>query len=141
MDLSRAKALLGKLDDALTCHARIDKSELDDNHLIDYYSVLAQVAIQMPNRNLAKSVVDALSKIPVDLPVLNDLRNEIRLGLLTMLAEPVTPKREPKPFLYNTRRLINRVFLLQPNFFGLGLNINSIIEPRHMPQLDKDKSE
>ncbi len=139
MDLSRAKALLGKLDEALEWHARIDKGELDEHHLIDYYSVLAQVAIQKEDRDLATSVDVSLSKIRVELPVLNDLRNEIRLGLMRMLSQEEPPKKHSKPFLLKTREAINRIFLLQPNFFGLGLNLNNLIEPRRTSQLDKKR--
>jgi tetratricopeptide (TPR) repeat protein len=125
MDLSRIRALMGKLDESMECLSKVGKKDLDDNYLIDYYSIIAQVAIEKGDKVLAKETEFNLSQITIDLPILNDLKNEIRFSLMKMLTE----QKKVAPFLYKTRKAVNRIFLLQPNFFGLGLNLNNLIEP------------
>jgi len=73
----------------------------------------------------------------VSLQELQDTRGyfeKVRLALIAELKIERPIDRARPPFL---RRMFTRYLALQPNFFGLGLNLNAIIEdifPEHSPK-------
>lgn len=126
LDLARIHAIQGSCEKALEVLSQIKLQQLEDNYKIDYYTSLAQIAIEKRDYGLAAETERNLAKLKTNLPIITDIRNEVRFGLLNFIAD----RKEKEPFLYKTRKTINRIFLLQPNFFGLGVNINKLIEPK-----------
>lgn len=135
LDLARIHAIQGSCEKALEILSQIKLQQLEDNYKIDYYTSLAQIAIEKGDYALAGETEQNLAKLKTNLPVITDIKNEIRFALLNFIAN----RKEKEPFLYKTRKTINRIFLLQPNFFGLGINVNKLIEPKEWKKFEKSE--
>lgn len=104
----------------------IDFEKLEENLKIDYLTCQAEFALQKNDIKHAKEIELALSRLDITIPLFKEFRNNIRIILLDFLSN----KKEKKTLIYMLRDFISRYFILQPNIFGIGININQIIAPK-----------
>ena len=107
--------------------SQINEEEINDNFKLDYLQILAEIAIIEANHDNAREISSQLSKLKLSIPVFSELRNSIRTSLLEMLSA----KNSSKGILHRFRESVSRYLILQPNFFGVGINLNEIIKPRN----------
>lgn len=131
LDLAKTYAHLGDKTNALNFLDQINKAEIDDNLKVDYLRILAEIAILETNHDAAKEISSELSELKLSMPIISELRNSIRISLFEMLSTT----KPSQGLLERFRKSISRYLVLQPNFFGIGININEIIKP---PKSNKD---
>lgn len=126
LDLAKTNAHLGAKTNALKFLGQIEKEEIDDNFKVDYLRILADIAIFEANHDAAREISSQLSELNLSIPIISEFRSSIRISLLEMLSM----RKRPKGLLERFRESVSRYMILQPNFFGIGININEIIKPK-----------
>jgi tetratricopeptide (TPR) repeat protein len=104
----------------------IDTSCIESSYLIDYYSLLGEIAIEKDDKVLAKQVQHELTELESLIPYFKEMITKMRIVLLDF----TTHESESKTLAYKFREAVSKYILLQPNFFGLGINFNELIKPQ-----------
>ncbi len=86
--------------------------------------------IEENDRELAEQVQHQLAGMHVTAPIFKEMISENRIALMEMLASG----KDSTTILKSFRKAISKYLLLQPNFFGLGVNINELIKPKEHTQ-------
>ena len=119
--LARAYANSGSLSTARTLLDQITTSELRAPQLYDYamsWAVLATVSLERPDIDLAR---DKLKAVKASALLFRQQRDAVVISLLEAKAREVGTIRR-------TLSMLNRYVSLNPNLFGLGINLNKIVE-------------
>jgi hypothetical protein len=115
-DVKRSQELLDTID--IRC--------IESSYLIDYYSLLGEIAIEKDDKGLVKRVQDELADLESSIPFFREMISKMRFALLDF----TTHESESKTVLYKFREAVSKYTILQPNFFGLGINFNELIKPQ-----------
>ena len=124
LDLAHINSVLGNIEEARNCLNEIRVKDMDKNLCIDYYAVQAKIAIKTANKSLARAICKKLENLDISIPQLKELRDIIRLALYDMIAN----KSNSDSLIQRIIKGMSRYLILQPNIFGIGININEIIE-------------
>lgn len=130
IDLANSYAALGDTKKAQESIAKLQLDTIEGALKIDYYTVLTQIAIQDKDRDLAKSLQQEILELKVTAPIFRELMSNNRLALMDMVAD----NKDSSTILQSLREAISKYFVLQPNFFGLGINLNELIAPKRQPR-------
>jgi tetratricopeptide (TPR) repeat protein len=126
IDYAKSFIMVDKMNDAKELLKTIKTDEMEDLFKIDYYYLLSQIALRENDRELAQQILLKLDVVNSYPPIFKEMISNIRISLLEMLSS----KEESRHFLQNVRDSMSKYLLLQPNFFGFGININEIIKPK-----------
>lgn len=126
LDLAKVNSLLGNIEEANSYLNEIRIEEIDENLSIDYYAVQANIAIKASDKSLARIICKKLENLDISIPQFQELRNIIRFALYDMITE----KSDPDSLIQRIIKGMSRYLILQPNIFGIGININEIIKSR-----------
>lgn len=125
LGLAHSKILLEKIAEARNLVDSINEEALIPEQTIEYLDVLGHIAIREKNTELVNEVEEKLSHLDIQLPLENDVIDNIIRSLHDMQAPPAPSQ----PFLYKARQVINKYLILHPTIFGFGINLNSLIDP------------
>lgn len=120
--LARAHANDGTTDLSRQLLKSIDVTSFDDGYFYDYavsWTILATITLEQDDIQAAK---EHLKKAKAHWPLFLVQRDSMLLQLME-----VTPKTSVGK-LRNLLQSLNRYISLNPNFFGIGININRIVE-------------
>lgn len=126
IDLAKSYAQLGDTKKAQEYLQTLDLNSIKDPLKIDYYSVGAQIAIQDKDRDLANQILQQILELKVTIPIFRELISSNRFTLMEMIAGG----KDSISVLKRFREVVSKYLLLQPNFFGLGINLNELIAPK-----------
>jgi tetratricopeptide (TPR) repeat protein len=104
----------------------VNCEKFDEGESLDFAIALAILAVETKRQDLLSKAETCLTAVTPADPIFLDFRN-------SLLEEVKTQNQRVLPKLL---RMISRYFLLQPNFFGLGVNVNSILDDtrKNIPQ-------
>lgn len=100
----------------------IDNNELDKHGMFDLAIVWALIAITSSNENDLEEAKLRLKNVETQDPLFIQYRDRLIIELLE-----ITSKTKPST-IKSLIRTLNKYVILNPNFFGVGLNINKIID-------------
>ena len=126
IDLAKVNSLLGNIEEANGYLNEIRIEDIDENLSIDYYAVQANIAIKVSDKSSARIICDKLANLDISIPQFQELRNIIRFALYDMITE----KSDPDSLIQRIIKGMSRYLILQPNIFGIGININEIIKSK-----------
>ena len=126
IDLAFAFVSTDDIDSAMNYLNKIDINQMDDDLKFDYYRCFSTIALVKEDYDLAKNTIQNIGNLKITLPIFQNQANDIKITLLDML----TNKKPAKHLLSKLREIISKYLILQPNFFGLGINLNAIISPK-----------
>ena len=129
--LSRSLCLSGDLNESRTLLVSINSDFLDDPGTFDLaisWSILAVKSLAKADLEEAKRRIKAVEATD---PFFTQLRDGILIELLE--AQPKSEPSRIRKFISS----LSRYVILNPNFFGIGININRIIEDAESVTQDK----
>jgi len=124
LDLAHINSLLGNIEEARNCLNEIRVKDMDKNLSIDYYAVQANIAIKAADKSSARVICKKLANLDISIPQLKELRNIISYSLYDMINK----KSDPDSLIQRIIKGMSRYLIIQPNIFGIGININEIIK-------------
>jgi uncharacterized protein YchJ len=127
--LIHSLALGGRIDDARPLLNSLEPLAIAPNLRLEYFAAQGSFAIASDDISLATQAVDGLRTIVLETPFWEAQRNQLIIQLLDFVHQPdATPKMERQGAIIKILLFMNDVLELKPNFFGLGVNINKLIE-------------
>lgn len=97
--------------------------------IIDYYMVKAEIFILVNKRDGTQQLIDEMRNIDLRrIPFYNDIFN--------MLISEIQKNRSLGRTFLEKMRELRRYLILQPNFYGIGININKILEDLDNKNMD-----
>lgn len=124
LDFAHINSLLGNIEEARNCLNEIRVKDTDKNLCIDYYAVQAKIAIKTADKSSAKIICKKLANLDISIPQLKELRDIIIFTLCDMIAN----KSDSDSLIQRIVKGMSRYLIIQPNIFGIGININEIIK-------------
>ena len=120
--LARALIDTANLRSARATLAEVDISGFDDNCMLDLALVSSKLAIQSTRDDDWQQAVALLKRTNPPHPLFRQYKDSALLGLFE-IQRGGSPNR-----LSGVLSSFSRYFLLSPNFFGLGLNLNNVLD-------------
>jgi len=122
-------ALCGRVEEAQSSLAKIDEDSVSPELRLEYLVAQGSLAIAANDPNLAGKTVQSLRGFTIESLFWDGQRTQLLIQLLDFLHRPqAVPEPERQRRLSKIVLSINELVELRPNFFGLGVNINKIIE-------------
>jgi tetratricopeptide (TPR) repeat protein len=127
--LSEALLRQGKGNDAITLIDRIVTTGMERPEYEDYVFTFAAIAVETGERNRLEKAKSLLENLNIVEPYFNNRRLELLVHVQATLksGRSVSIIEATRKLLKGMMRGAGRYLVLQPNLFGLGLNVNSII--------------
>ena len=119
-----------KINEATVLISGVETKKLDTREYDDFVFTFAAVAIEAGEASRLEEAKNLLENLNVTVPYFATRRLELLVNVqATMDSGPSVPIVEAtREILKSIARSAGRYFVLQPNFMGLGLNLNSIID-------------
>lgn len=122
---AESEAMKGNFDRAISLLGAVDQSGLDEAGLADLAFVSARCAVSVSDRTLMSQARDRLNLLELKdalfLLERSNLLREIDVALVAPLGAAQVPKLK-------LLELVSRYLDMRPNFCGLGLNINAMLD-------------
>ena len=134
--LAKAIAVVGNNDRARECMSGLNYSKLSKPEKFDYNAVAARIAVAVGDDAERYEIAKRFEELEVNDPYFRDIRNAVVTELRNLEHHG---EARAAGFFPRILRAASRYLLLQPNFFGVGVNINTILEDaaRHRARSDK----
>ena len=126
IDLAKSYAVLRDTKKAQKYLETVDHNRIEDVLKIEYYTVSTQIAIHDKDRDLADHILQQISELNVTVPIFREFITNNRYALMEMIVGG----KNSMSILQRFRESISKYLILQPNFFGMGLNLNELIAPK-----------
>lgn len=120
----------GNADKAIDRIDSIETKKLDAPAYEDFVFTFAAVAIEAGGKNRLEKAKDLLENLTATAPYFSNRRLKLLVNVQTTIesGRSVSIIEATRAMLASMTRFAGRHLILQPNFMGVGLNINSIIE-------------
>jgi len=127
--LVHSLALCGNLDEAHSVLEGLDSTTVPLNLQLEYFGAQGSLAVASNNTALATKTVDGLRALRLETPFWEAQRNQLMVQMLDFVHRPdAIPRGKRQSAIMEIVVFMNEVLELKPNFFGLGLNLNKVIE-------------
>jgi len=127
--LIHSLALCGKLDEAHSVLDGLDSTAVPPTLQLEYFGAQGSLAVASNSTSLAMKTVDGLRAIQLETPFWEAQRNQLLIQMLDFVHRPDSiPEGKRQGAILKIVVFMNEVLELKPNFFGLGLNLNKVIE-------------
>jgi hypothetical protein len=127
--LIHSLALCGKIDEARPLLHSLEAVAVAPSLQLEYFAAQGSFAIASDDTSLATQTIGGLRTIVLDTPFWEAQRNQLIIQMLDFVHQPdATSKMERQGAIIKILVFMNEVLELTPNFFGLGVNINKLIE-------------
>lgn len=135
MELARCALALGDHQTAVAYLRSVDYDALTPREQLDHCIAAAQIALVANDAALVEQTVDRLKATTPHEPYFREARDQLVISLLSD-GDDATNEEENVGFIRKFGDLLGRYVMLQPNFFGLGINVNALL--RQGKALDDD---
>ncbi len=125
LDLAQELLVIKKTDESYEALLHIKYNALPEPLKIDYLTYKVHIAVIRNDRTLAKESQAELEAIKASGPYLQLLINSTRA-----LLSNFSTQNQNLSILGKARTFISKYVVLQPNFCGIGINLNEIIKPK-----------
>jgi len=127
--LVHSLALCGKIDDARSLLQPLDPTTIDPNLHLEYLAAQGSLAIASNDTSLAARTAEELQAIAIGAPFWDVQRKQLIIQMLDFVHRPdATRQSERQRNIIRILLFLNEVLELKPHFFGVGVNINKVIE-------------
>ena len=119
-----ARALMhaNALDSAETVLVGVITDNFDEAEQYDYAVSWAYLALNSKKEDYLLESKKLLTALRPSMPYFINIRDTLLLGLSEI------DKKDSKGIISKISKLLRRYIILQPNFFGIGMNLNNVIE-------------
>lgn len=124
LDLAHINSVVGNVEETRNLLKEIQVKEMDKYMSIDYYAVQANLVIKVGDKISARVICNELANLDISIPQLKEFKNIISNSLYEMIDKSSDADSLIKRILNG----MSRCLILQPNIFGIGININEIIK-------------
>ena len=125
LKVAKALTILGAHDRAREYLARVQYVDLTKAEAFDFNVAAARLALANGDRRQSETIAEQFEKLDVRDPYFR----EIRLGVSAELRNPkLLMDGEVTGFFARIWKGARRYLLLQPNVFGLGINLNALMD-------------
>lgn len=125
LDLAQELLVIKKIDESYEALMHIEYPALPEPLKIDYVTYEAHIAAIKNDRALASTSQAELEAIKVSGPYFQLLINSTKAILSDFSA-----RNQEVSIFSKARIFISKYIILQPNFCGIGINLNEIIKPK-----------
>jgi hypothetical protein len=126
--LGHAAALAGKLENANVALSAIDVATLPGGLQLEYMEALADFVMAANDRVRARNVVADLKRLKEDEPYFAEHRNQVIITLQDFISSSSVTAPPPPRGIAGVLSWINQYSELKPNVFGLGINLNAVLD-------------
>lgn len=122
-------ALASQIEEARSALEKLASREIDPNLRLEYFGAQGSLAIAASDTLLGMQTVEGLRALALPAPFWEAQRNQLLIQMLDFVHRPdATLKAERQGMIVKILVFMNEVLELKPNFFGLGVNLNKLIE-------------
>jgi hypothetical protein len=127
--LIHSLALCGNLEEAHSALEGLNSTTVPLNLQLEYFGAQGALAVASNDSSLATKTVVGLRAIRLETPFWEAQGNQLLVQMLDFVHRPdAIPKENRQGAIMDIMVFMNEVLELKPNFFGLGLNLNRLIE-------------
>lgn len=127
--LIHSLALSGQIEEARSTLATLVPEKIDPNLRLEYFAAQGSLAIACDDTHLGMQTVEGLRALVLPTPFWESQRNQLLIQMLDFVHRPqAKSKTERQGMIVKVLVFMNEVLELKPNFFGLGVNLNKLIE-------------
>ena len=127
--LVHSLALCGQIEEARSALATLAAEKIEPNLRMEYFAAQGSLAIASDDSKLGSRTVEGLRALAPPTPFWEAQRNQLLIQMLDFVHRPhAKSKAERQGTIVKMLVFMNEVFELKPNFFGLGVNLNKLIE-------------
>ncbi|PKN01217.1 MAG: hypothetical protein CVU77_06440 [Elusimicrobia bacterium HGW-Elusimicrobia-1] len=126
LDLVKVFLKLEEQKSALKVLNEIKYDKLEENLKIDYLSYFVDVALTNKDKNIAVQTEKKLANLRIVIPYFQMMTNDFR----SLLLDFICGKYGNDTLIIRLKKFAARNLILQPNFFGIGINLNEILVPK-----------
>ena len=130
--LAEAHVHLEEFDQARTVLKETAQANRPLEFELEFLQISAMVAVGQKDRKLVGRIIEELRKLDEDEPYFRSARDQLCIELMEFVLK--VPEGEPwqlsatlQTLLRNVARVC-RYLILKPNFFGMGVDLNKVIE-------------
>jgi hypothetical protein len=107
----------------------LEGEELSPDLQLEYLGAKGSVAIATGDNGLAQEAIEGLKAMNINAPFWAEQRGQVLIEMLEFLhrpgsAAPATRQRKIVKLLLS----MNEILHLKPNLFGIGVNVNQVVE-------------
>lgn len=128
--ISQCLLYLNNIEEAEQCLSTVEKTALTASETVDFAFTFSQVAIESGKNENLVSAEHELRTIEIAEPYFKQYKDELLISVIDRLRIGPSKERAAK-----TRGVIQKISyffcryaILKPNFMGIGININKIVE-------------
>jgi tetratricopeptide (TPR) repeat protein len=127
--LAHSLALCGETDEAQIRLRNIGAAELEAGLQLEFFAAKGSLAIATANTTLAMETVSGLRGTLCKAPFWTVQRDQLIIEMLDFIHQPEShPPAVRQQAITRLLRSVNEVFELKPKFFGIGVDVNKLIE-------------
>ena len=128
--LSECLLHLDRANEAKQLLAIVHANHLSESEYADYVFISAAIAIKTGDRTLLETADEELRTLEVRQPFFREQRDSLRLDVVETLRTGTSESlvHRARQTLARLSRHALKYLLLQPNFFGIGVNVERVIE-------------
>jgi tetratricopeptide (TPR) repeat protein len=127
--LAHAFALSGELQESQDLLQEIKAHYIDDRLNLEYFAAAGALAIAKDDSRLVLETISEIRKIQSATPFWDAQKSHLIIELLDFANKPESTSRPNRQRRIMALLLsVNEMLELKPNFFGLGVNLNKMIE-------------
>ncbi|MCH8152932.1 MAG: SEC-C domain-containing protein [Planctomycetes bacterium] len=136
MELARCALALGDHPTALAHLHSVGYDAITPREQLDHCIVAAQIAHVVKDAALVEQTADRLKATTPHEPYFREARDQLVISLLS-IQDDATDEEANVGFIRKVGDLLGRYLMLQPNFCGLGINVNALL--RHEKKGDSER--
>jgi len=124
LDLAQEHLILGDTDEAYKFLSNIKQASLPEPLKVDFITYKAHIAVKRKDLPLAREAERELEDLKVAGPYF-----QLLIGATKRLLSDFSSQKEDLSIFVRARSFIAKYLILQPNFFGIGINLNEVLKP------------
>lgn len=136
MELARCALELGDHPTAVAHLHSVGYDAITPREQLDHCIVAAEIAHVVKDAALVEQTADRLQATTPHEPYFREARDQLVISLLA-IRDDATDQEANIGFIRKVGDLVGRYLMLQPNLFGLGINVNALL--RHEKKGDGDR--
>lgn len=122
-------ALSGQIEAARSALEELAIREIDPHLRLEYFAAQGSLAIAAGDTRLGMQTVEGLRTLVLQAPFWEAQRNQLLIQMLDFVHRPdAKSNAERQGTIVKILVFMNEILELKPNFFGLGVNLNKLIE-------------